>query len=106
MRQEFKPPAIIGSHRYKATKLAEDIAEKDYNVADMKVEGYEGVRNKVRYKDQRSDSSSSWGINREALEAAAVSGRQMRLQHGSGLDIIKEMPDLIANSKRRSMRVW
>ena len=105
MRQDFKPVAIGGSNRSKAVKIAENIAEKDYGVADMNIEGKEGVRNKVRYK-QAADNGTSWGASSEALHNAIALGRETRLQHGSGLDIIKSMPDLIAESKKRSMRVW
>jgi hypothetical protein len=105
MKQEFKPLHIGGSHRARAVKLAEQIAERDYNVADMNVEGHEGVRNKVRYKDTNPDSASNWGAAGAAMEQAVAIGRQTRLQHGSSLDIIKEMPDLIKLSKERSFPV-
>jgi len=105
MQQDFKPVALGGSNRAKAVKLAENIAEKDYNVADMNIEGKEGVRNKVRYKDQ-APTGTSWGASSEALMQAVALGRETRMQHGSGLDIIKSMPDMIELSKRRSMRVW
>lgn len=108
MGQEFKPPAIGGSARARAVALAESIAEKDYGVADMHIEGYEGVRNKVTYKDQKPTvNASQWTSNREAIEAAAAIGRATRLAHGSGLDILQkalktgDQPDLIENSKRR-----
>jgi hypothetical protein len=104
VRQEFVPPAIGGSHRAQAVRLAEKIAEQDYGVADMKIEGYEGVRNKVRYKDQSAPGASQWGAANAALEQAVATGRQNRLQHGSSLDVIKSMPDLIELSKRRSLR--
>jgi hypothetical protein len=104
MQQEFKPFSIGGSARAQAVKLAENIMEKDYNVADAKIEGYEGVRNKVRYKDQSMPGASSWGAANAALEQAVATGRQNRIQHGSSLDVIKQMPDLIELSKRRSLR--
>jgi hypothetical protein len=104
-RQEFKPVAIGGSVRAKAVKMAETIAEQDMNVADMNIEGKEGVRNKVRYK-QQADHGNTWGASNEALMQAVATGRETRLRHGSGLDIIDSMPDLIAESKKRSMRVW
>lgn len=103
--QQFTPPHIGGSHRARAVKLAEDIAANDYNVADMKLDG-QGGPNKVRYKDANPGAPSAWGINPEALQVAAAAGRQTRLQHGSPLDIIKTMPDYIANSKKISTRVW
>jgi hypothetical protein len=105
MKQEFKPVAIGGSTRSKAVKMAETIAEQDMGVADMTIQGKEGVRNKVRYKDQ-SANSTNWGATQEALQSAIAAGRETRLQHGSGLDIIKSMPDLVAESKKRCMRVW
>jgi hypothetical protein len=79
----------------------------------MHVEGREGIANKVTYKDQGTKvSGQQWTGNREAIEAAAAIGRQTRMQHGSGLDILQkalksgDQPDLIEISKRRSMRVW
>ena len=105
-RQEFTPVAIGGSHRARAVKIAEEIAAKDYNVADMNVEGYEGVRNKVRYKDQTSRNAGNWGAGGAALQNALALGRKTRLEHGSGLDVIKTMPDLIQESKKRSARIW
>ena len=106
MQQEFKPPAIGGSNHAKAVAIAENIAATDYNVADMHIEGYEGVRNKVRYKDQTPQSLSSWSNNTAAIEMAAASGRETRLKYGSGLDVIQTMPDLIKLSKQRSGRAW
>lgn len=106
-RQEFTPPSIVGSHRSKATAIAEEIAGSDYNVANMKVEGYEGVRNKVRYKDQSaSQIPTGWVRPDGLLQQAVANGRQMRREHGSALDLIKQEPDLIANSKRISSRIW
>ena len=112
MRQEFRPVAIGGSNRARAVALAEDIAAKDYNVADMKVEGREGGRPKVRYKDQTADSASSWVGAQGMLEQAIATGRQTRLQHGSGLDVLQHalktgaQPDLIAESRKRAIKVW
>lgn len=119
MEQEFKPFAIGGSPRSKAVALAEKIAEEDYNVADMKVEGKEGGTPKVRYKDvtgqakQMLDSTalSSWGIAPGAMELAVAHGRNTRLKHGSGLDVLQHNiknghePDLIEISKRRAIKV-
>jgi len=59
----------------------------------------------VRFKDGSPDTSS-WAAPGAALAQAVAVGRETRLRHGSGLDIIKTMPDLIELSKRRSMRVW
>lgn len=106
MGQHFSPPAIGGSARSRATDLALDIAERDYHVSDIQADGKPEGRPKVRYKDVQSGGSSSWGMHSEALSQAVTLGRQTRLQHGSGLDIIKGMPDLIEASKKRSMRVW
>jgi hypothetical protein len=79
----------------------------------MHVEGYEGVRNKVRYRDQPANTVQSWNGNREALEAAIAIGRNNRNNYGAdGLDMLQkalksgDQPDLIEASKRRSMRVW
>ena len=113
MRQEFKPPAIVGSPRHQAVKIAEEIAGRDYNVADMKVEGRQGEKPKVRYKDQKPQDAHQWGVAREALETAMALGRQNRLKHGGdGLDILQRalkdgtQPDLIAESKKRSIKIW
>jgi hypothetical protein len=92
--------------------LAEDIAAKDYGIADMQMQRKEGSTPKVRYKDDTRSKisgggSSGWGgVNPEALEAAVAQGRSTRLQHGSALDTIKNMPDYIANSKKLSVKVW
>jgi hypothetical protein len=79
----------------------------------MRVEGREGMTNKVTYKDQGTRvAGQQWTGNREAIEAAAAIGRQTRLKYGSGLDVLQralksgDQPDLIALSKKRSMRVW
>jgi hypothetical protein len=115
MKQEFKPPGIIGSHRYRAQKIAEDIAEKDYGVADMKSRG-EGEAMKVRYKDQTVPNPSTWGLPAEALrqsgglQGVLAQGKNIRQQYGSSLDVIKTMPDLIEASKNRMRagggRIW
>lgn len=112
MRQEFKPVAIGGSPIARAIKTAEDIAEKDYHVADMTAVGSikEG-RPKVRYKDQ-TGNESTWGVASETLAAAISAGKETRMQYGSGLDILQSNlksgaePDLIEISKRRSARIW
>ena len=115
MRQEFRPVAIGGSNIGKATKIAETIAEQDYHVADMQVDGREGGKPKVRYKDQKmSFPPSTWSsVPPAALEQAIANGRQTRLNFGSGLDVLQSNikngiePDLIANSKRRAaLKVW
>jgi hypothetical protein len=109
MQQEFKAPGIVGSHRARAVALAEDIAANDYGVADINLSRREGIAPKVRYKDDNrgTHSNSNWGgVNPEALESALALGRQTRREHGSSLDIIKTMPDYIANSKKLSIKVW
>jgi hypothetical protein len=111
MQQEFKPIAIGGSDRSKAVKIAEDIMEKDYGVADAKVEGKEGGTPTVRYKDENK-GGSFWGIAQDTMAAAITAGRASRLKHGNGLDVLQQNikngvePDLIALSKKRSMRVY
>jgi hypothetical protein len=109
MSQEFYAPGILGSKKSKAVALAEDIAARDYNVADMTgvvSTTREGDRQKVRYKDQNKQHGATWEGNREMLETAIAVGRGTRKQYGSGLDVIKQMPDLIAISKGRSTRIW
>ena len=113
MRQDFRPVAIGGSNRARAVALAEDIAAKDYNVADMKVQGREGGTPTVRYKDQTAATGgSSWVGAQGMLEQAISIGRQTRMQHGSGLDVLQSalksgaQPDLIAESRKRMIKVW
>lgn len=116
MQQEFKPVAIGGSHRARAVALAEKIAEEDYGVADMKIEGRQGERNKVRYKDQgtpgQQQQVSTWSGDASMFATAAAAGRQTRKQYGDGLDVLKHMlktgvqPDLIENSKRNMARIY
>ena len=113
MRQEFKPIAIGGSPTSRAHALAEDIAANDYHVSDMNVGRKEGDVTKVRYKDQRGTvPAAAWEASRETLEHAIAIGRQSRLQHGSGLDVLQANlksgvePDLIELSKRKSVKLW
>ena len=113
MQQEFRPVAIGGSLRSKASKIAEDIIEKDYNVADFKAEGKEGHSAKVRYKDQTpADMKSTWTAATSTIEAAIATGRETRLKYGSGLDVLQhalktgQQPDLLAESKKRMIKVW
>lgn len=113
MAQDIKPVAIGGSVRAKAVKLAETIAAEDYGVADMKIEGKEGVRNKVRYRDDKRPRPEHWGVSNEALQTAIALGRQTRQQYGGdGLDMLQralksgDQPDLIELSKKRSARIW
>jgi putative FmdB family regulatory protein len=115
MQQQFRPVAITGSPSARAHALAEDIAAKDYHVANMGDARKEGDVPKVRYKDQSLASipASSWsGVSQTTLEQAIASGRHTRLNFGSGLDVLQSNlksgaePDLIAASKRRAMKVW
>jgi hypothetical protein len=114
MAQEFKPFGIGGTPAAKAHAIVEDIAAKDYHVADMQRDKHASVP-QVRYKDATSMAAipqSSWQAAGETLQQAMVHGRETRLKHGSGLDILQANlksgaePDLIANSKKRAMRVW
>jgi hypothetical protein len=112
MRQEFKPVNIGGSNAGKAGQLAEDIIQNDYNVADMN-RPRAGEKRKVRYKDQVSAyPDSHWQMAQGALEGAIAAGRQMRLRHGSGLDVLQSnlksgvQKDLIEVSKQRSVKIW
>lgn len=114
MRQEFKPFAIGGSTKVRAGDLALKIAEEDYGVADIEVDGRKESVPKVRFKDQGTPGQASfWGAAGAAITEAAANGRQTRLHHGgSGLDILQRNikdgtePDLIEVSKKRSMRIW
>lgn len=111
MGQEFAPPAITGSAARKAADIALDIAENDYKIADIQPDHRQGSVPKVRYRDQ-SAGSSSWGAAGAALEQAVALGRENRLRHGSGLEVLQTslkngtQPDLIEISKRRSIRGW
>ena len=113
MQQEFKPPAIVGSIRARATAIAEDIATNDYHVANFQSDRREGGKPKVVYKDQSpAQMASNWQAPQNVLETAIAAGKQMRLKHGSGLDILQAglksgtQPDLIAESKKRAIKVW
>jgi hypothetical protein len=120
MHQEFQPVAIGGSQYAKARALAEDIAAKDYNVADLhwRKDRETAQATPHRLKDETPQSvahatGSNWGVTGEALQQAVALGREMRLKHGgSGLDMLQNalkdgtQPDLIEASKRRAMRVW
>lgn len=116
MHQEFKPPGIIGSPRSRAVRLAEEIASEDYGVANMTIAGRQGERNKVRYKDQSDGvrpaawtgpNAQQYAMSKQVLEQAVALGRENRIKHGTGLDTIQQaMPDLIANSKRLSHKIW
>lgn len=110
--QEFSPPGIGGSPRSKAVAMALDIAEKDYGVADIQADGKPGGVPKTRYRDTTPANASSWGMSSDVVSTAIALGRETRLKHGSGLDVLHaglksgDQPDLIALSKRRSARVW
>ena len=120
MQQEFKPVAIAGSAYAKARDLAEDIAAKDYNVADLqwRRNNEQSQATPHRLKDETpqtvaASTGSNWGVTGEALQQAVALGREVRLKHGgSGLDMLQNalkdgsQPDLIEASKRRAMKVW
>lgn len=115
-QQEFKPIAIGGSAATRARTLAEDIAAKDYGVADLQWRKDREVAQATphRLKDETPQSiGSQWGVTGEALQQAIALGRDIRLNHGgSGLDMLQKglkdgtQPDLIEISKRRAMKVW
>lgn len=112
-QQEFKPVAIGGSARAKAEKIAEDTIANDYGVGNIHRDRHEGSTPKTEYKPPgRSHQESTWGIAHSALTAAMSAGRQNRLAHGNGLDVLHHNlktgaeVDLIELSKQRSMRVF
>ena len=111
--QEFKPIAITGSPIARATEIARTIASEDYRVADIQSPSRSGKT--VRYKDENpGGGTSTWGAGamQGALQQAIAIGRQTRLQHGNGLDVLHgalksgAQRDLIADSKARSIKVW
>ena len=113
MQQQFKPVAIGGSNSARAHAIAEDIVASDYHVADIDIARKQGDRSKVRYKDQNKHiSPSQWTAASQTLEHAIATGRQSRLKYGSGLDVLQSNlksgvePDLIANSKKRMIKLW
>jgi hypothetical protein len=126
-QQIFRPVAIGGSPGARANAIAEEIAARDYHVADMQRDHHEGATTKARYNpidiqgnriiDNRPVASSappsSWvGINAQQMQAAVDSGRHTRLNFGNGLDVLQsalksgDQPDLIEASKRKSSRIW
>lgn len=113
MRQEFKPVAIGGSLRSRAVAIAEDIASNDYKVADLSSRG-EGEPTKHRLKDQQGPpTAAAWAAHTAVLEQAISIGRQTRIESGgNGLDVLQgalksgAQKDLIAESKKRSIKVW
>lgn len=112
MNQEFRPVAIGGSNRAKAVAIAEKIAAEDYGVADMNPVAKEGEPVKHRLKDDKTFMPSRWEGNAQLVQTAMARGRETRLRHGDGLDVLQNalktgaQPDLIEQSKRRAMRVW
>jgi hypothetical protein len=114
MQQEFKPPAIGGSVRSRAAKITEGIIANDYGVANFQSNGRQGGTPKVRYKDQTAGSlEATWqgaGGQRSMLETAISLGKANRGR--DGLNILQNnlasgvQPDLIEQSKRRSIKVW
>lgn len=113
VQQEFHPPAIGGSLRGKAVRLAEDIMANDYGVANATFQNREGGTPKVRYKDQTPAIASTWQGANQLLEQAISIGKQTRRETGGdGLDLLKAnlasgaQPDLIEASKRRAIKVW
>lgn len=114
MQQEFRPIAINGSPSARAHAIAEDIATTDYQAADFQREHRSEGTPKVRYRDQKPDiPPSTWsGMPAATLQEAISVGRHTRINYGSGLDALQSglkngtIPDLIANSKKRAMRVY
>lgn len=110
--QDFKPVAIGGSNIARATELAHTIAAEDYGVADLQSPSRSGRA--VRYKDQGADAipASSWAAAGGQLQQAIALGRETRIKYGSGLDVLQgalksgAQRDLIADSKRRSIKTW
>ena len=113
-QQQFKPFGITGSNSARAHSIAEEIITTDYHAADFQREWRREGTPSVRYNDQNARTeASNWSGVHAALEQAVAIGRQTRSMHGgTGLDILKANlasgaePDLIANSKRKSIRVW
>lgn len=113
-QQEFKPFGITGSNSARAHAIAEDIVANDYHAADFQREWRREGTPAVRYKDQAASTpASSWNGVQGALEQAVAIGRQTRNRFGgTGLDVLKANlasgvePDLIANSKKQSIKVW
>ena len=110
--QEFRAPAIVGSNIARATELAHTIAAEDYGVADLQSPSRSGRA--VRYKDQGADAipASSWAAAGGQLQQAMALGRETRLRYGNGLDVLQgalksgAQRDLIADSRRRSIKVY
>jgi hypothetical protein len=112
-QQEFRPFAITGSVSARAHSIAEEIITSDYHAANFQREHRQDGTPQVRYKDQAGPvTPAQWNAATGAIEQAIAVGRPMRLKHGSGLDALQENlrsgvePDLIANSKRISAKIW
>lgn len=113
MHQEFKPPAIGGSVHARAVRITEDIIGNDYNVANFQSNRGHGPP-KVRYKDETAGlPQANWQSvagHQSMLETAISIGKAHRGR--DGLDILQRnlrsgvQPDLIEQSKRRSIKVW
>lgn len=115
MGQDFRPVAIGGSVRSKAEKITEDILENDYHVSNIHRDHRDGAIPKAEFKGPQATGAANrahWSMSREVLETAAAMGRQSRIKHGTGLDILQHNlktgaePDLIAISKRRAMKIY
>jgi hypothetical protein len=113
LRQEFKPVALGGSPTSRAHAIAEQIMQDDYHVNDATVGRKQGDITKAKYKDQSASvAPSNWTVANETLQAAIATGRQSRLKHGSGLDVLQANlksgaePDLIENSKRKMIKLY
>lgn len=113
-QQQFKPFGIGGSNSGRAHAIAEEIVTSDYHAADFQREWRREGTPAVRYKDQNASTlAASWSGVQGALENAVAIGRQTRARYGgTGLDVLKANlasgaePDLIAASKRKSIKVW
>lgn len=119
MQQHFRPPAIGGSIRSKARNITERIIAEDYNVADLKFDNRRGGVPKVRFKDESPGlKPAAWAQAQQTLQQAVELGRQQRHHRyadgpqGNALDVLQgalssgAQPDLIANSKRKAIKVW
>ena len=116
LNQEFHPPAIGGSNRMKAARIAEDIIANDYGVANFQSDRRRGGVPKIRYKDDTGNvKPSDWQVagQRAILEQAISIGKQNRRDFGmDGLDMLKRglasgaQVDLIEASKRKAIKVW
>jgi hypothetical protein len=113
LRQEFKPVAVGGSAYAYARGIAEDIAHNDYKVADLQWRKDREVSSATphRLRDEApsavASTLSNWGAQTATIEQAIAIGRQTRLNHGSGLEMLQDgirdgtQPDLIKNSLAR-----